>query len=60
MDFITISGWCFGLLSLIFGIVQMMQKNKCKRQLKQEQNIEGNSTGYQSRRDININEFKTK
>ena len=53
MDFITISGWCFGLLSLIFGIVQMMQKNKYKRQLKQKQKIKGNSTGYQSGRDMN-------
>ena len=54
MDFITISGWFFGLISLIFGIVQMMQKNKYKKQIKQNQNIKGGSTGYQSGGDINI------
>lgn len=54
MDFIAISGWVFGLISLIFGIIQMMQKNKYKKQIKQKQNIKGGSTGYQSGRDINI------
>ena len=54
MDFIAISGWFFGLVSLIFGIIQMMQKNKYKKQIEQQQNIKGGSTGYQSGRDINI------
>ena len=54
MDFIAISGWFFGLVSLIFGIIQMIQKNKYKKQIEQKQNIKDGSTGYQSGRDINI------
>ena len=61
MDFITISGWFFGLVSLIFGIVQLMQKNKFKKQInlinKQKQKIGKEGTGYQtgSGGTININ-----
>jgi len=58
MDFFTISGWLFGLISLIFGIVQMLQKNKYKKQIKnirQKQNIGKGSTGYQAGETININ-----
>lgn len=58
MDFFTISGWLFGLISLIFGIVQLLQKNKYKKQIKniqQEQKIGKGGTGYQAGETININ-----
>jgi len=59
MDFITISGWIFGLASFIFGIVQLIQKNKYKKQLvnnvKQNQTIKKDSKGYQAGHDITIN-----
>lgn len=60
MDFFTISGWIFGLVSLIFGIVQLMQKNKYKKQVvdnsTQKQKVKNSSTGYQASGDININQ----
>ncbi len=58
MDFFTISAWLFGLISLIFGVVQLIQKNKYKKQIKnirQEQNIGKSGTGYQAGETININ-----
>ena len=59
MDFITISGWLFGLISLIFGIIQLLQKNKCKKQInvinKQKQKIGKKSTGYQTGNNSTIN-----
>lgn len=58
MDFFTVSGWIFGLISLIFGIIQLIQKNKIKKQIKniqQEQNIGKGGTGYQAGEKININ-----
>ncbi|MFW5804252.1 MAG: hypothetical protein ACOCWG_03365 [bacterium] len=57
MDFFMVSGWIFGLASFIFGIVQLMQKNKYKKQvktIKQKQNIKKESTGYQAGGDISI------
>ncbi|MCK4663685.1 MAG: hypothetical protein KAT68_12515 [Bacteroidales bacterium] len=52
MDFFSISGWIFGLVSFIFGIVQMIKKNKYKKQInlsnKQKQKIGNESTGYQT------------
>ncbi len=58
MDFFTFSGWLFGLISLIFAVVQLIQKNKYKKQIKnirQEQNIGKRGTGYQAGETININ-----
>ncbi|MBT3207286.1 MAG: hypothetical protein HN704_03175 [Bacteroidetes bacterium] len=59
MDFISISGWLFGLISFIFGIIQLIQKNKYKKQLnfinKQEQKIGKKSTGYQTGNNSTIN-----
>lgn len=55
MDFLTITGWIFGLASFIFGIVQLIQKNKYKKQvknIKQKQKIKKDSTGYQAGGDI--------
>ena len=60
MNFLTISGWIFGLASFIFGIVQMVQKNKYKKQVinksNQKQKVKNSSTGYQASGDININQ----
>ena len=57
VDFWTLSGWLFGLISLIFGVIQFFQKTKYKKELNkftQKQTIKGNGTGYQSMGDINI------
>jgi len=59
MDFLTISGWIFGLVSFIFGLIQLIQKNKYKKQLvnnvNQKQNVKKKSKGYQAGRDITVN-----
>lgn len=59
MDFFSISGWIFGLASLIFGIIQMVQKKKYKKQVinksTQKQKVKNSSTGYQAGGDINTN-----
>lgn len=57
MDFFAISGWIFGLASFVFGIIQLIQKNKYKKQvktIKQNQKINKDSTGYQAGGDISI------
>ena len=59
MDFFSISGWIFGLATFIFGIIQMVQKNKYKKQVintnTQKQKVKNSSTAYQAGGDININ-----
>ncbi len=47
-DFITISGWIFGLISMVIAISQCLQKEKYRKKLKMEQNNDHSSTGYQA------------
>ena len=37
VDFWTFSGWLFGLISLIFGVIQFFQKTKYKKELNKKE-----------------------
>lgn len=56
-DFFTVTGWLFGLISLMVAIMQYRKKEVYRKQLKMEQRNDGNATGYQAN-NITVNNKK--
>lgn len=48
VDFFTISGWFFGLISTLIAIQQWIQKKDALSKLKMSQTNEKGATGYQA------------
>ena len=62
-DFISISGWVFGVISLVFGVIslgiaiyQLLEKKKYQKQVNtiKQKNEKGNN--YQSSNDMTVNQ----
>ena len=55
-DFISISGWVFGVISLGIAIYQLLEKKKYQKQVNtiKQKNEKGNN--YQSSNDMTVNQ----